>query len=534
MLRIVQNNLSEESKRVYESLIPEGHTLYKINQKVDFSFVNVLCKELYSSEMGRPAYSPEQMFRGAVVQYYYGLSDRKTEEELTFNIIGKWFIGLDIDDKSFDHSTICVFRNRLGARKFDEIFDRILDQIVEAGCLTEEERLIGDSTSIIADIAIPNTVELIKQACKKVYKILKKLDWKSLQEIDKDVLFGRINNKAYFKAKKKHLTEVVIQAKKLIEIAETQLKDSSIEESVRVKLKENLGLLLRILMENVREVEVEVYDEDRKSKDRVVSAVDTDARHSHKSTKRRFTGYKAHAQMAENRIITKIDVSRGNVDDSKPVVGMVDNQKHGIKHRKLIGDKLIGSLDNRMALKNRDMQLVSPLREKRERLENYLTNDKFKYDPKANTVTCPAGNVSKHFYHFKNKKIKQFHFWGHCDLCDLKRRCTTSKCRKVNISDFHKEIEEIRKYNKTEGYEDDMLTRKRIEPKFAEMKRFHGLSRARYRGLNKVGIQVKMTGIVVNLKRFMVLLDEKQNILSKICFIFKQVFVNLYKIVSFW
>jgi len=113
---------SELSKQVYDKLVPEDHFFYKVNKLVDFSFVNDLCKDLYSRDMGRPAYPPEQIFRGAIAQFYFDLSDRKMEQEITFNIAAKWFIGLEIDDRSFDHSTISKFRTTLGKmtpRKLD-------------------------------------------------------------------------------------------------------------------------------------------------------------------------------------------------------------------------------------------------------------------------------------------------------------------------------------------------------------------------------------------------------------------------------
>lgn len=52
---------------IYEKLIPKNHILYKINQQLDFSFVNEACKDLYSENQGRPVKNlPEIMFRSAI------------------------------------------------------------------------------------------------------------------------------------------------------------------------------------------------------------------------------------------------------------------------------------------------------------------------------------------------------------------------------------------------------------------------------------------------------------------------------------
>jgi len=66
---------------IYDKLIPKDHILYKINQQIDFSFVNETCKDLYSQDIGRPVKNlPEIMFRSAIVQYLNDYSDRDMEE----------------------------------------------------------------------------------------------------------------------------------------------------------------------------------------------------------------------------------------------------------------------------------------------------------------------------------------------------------------------------------------------------------------------------------------------------------------------
>ena len=170
-----KREFNDFSKLVYEKLVPEDHFFYKVNELVDFSFVNDLCKGLYSKDMGRPAYPPEQIFRGSIVQFYFDLSDRKIEQEITYNIVAKWFIGLEVEDKSFDHTTISKFRTMLGKKAFDKIFYKILEMIKEAGCISEDDILLADATHIIADVAVPTVSELIRQGSRTVLDTLKKI-----------------------------------------------------------------------------------------------------------------------------------------------------------------------------------------------------------------------------------------------------------------------------------------------------------------------------------------------------------------------
>ena len=86
---------------IYDKLVPRDHILYRINQQIDFSFVNAACKDLYSLDQGRPVKNfPELMFRSAIVQYLNNYSDRDMEQAARYNLIVKWFIGISVEDSS--------------------------------------------------------------------------------------------------------------------------------------------------------------------------------------------------------------------------------------------------------------------------------------------------------------------------------------------------------------------------------------------------------------------------------------------------
>lgn len=103
---------------IYEKLMLKDHLLYKINVKVNFSFINEVYKDLYSSNKSRPVINtPEMMLRSAVVQYLYDYSDRQMEYEAQVNIMVKWFIGLNLEDNAYNHSALEHFRDKLGNDK---------------------------------------------------------------------------------------------------------------------------------------------------------------------------------------------------------------------------------------------------------------------------------------------------------------------------------------------------------------------------------------------------------------------------------
>jgi transposase, IS5 family len=72
------------------------------------------------------------------------------------------------NDSVFNYSALSKFRKRLGHEKFYVIFNRIFDQIRAAGLISANEAQSVDATHVIADIALPGTIHLIRQCLRKI------------------------------------------------------------------------------------------------------------------------------------------------------------------------------------------------------------------------------------------------------------------------------------------------------------------------------------------------------------------------------
>ncbi len=96
---------------LYDKIVPADHLLRKINQTVDFSFVNDLVKDRYTPNFGRPAEDPEFMLRLCLLQYLYGDSDRQVIENAAMNLGYKYFLGLAIDEEVPDATTFSAVCN---------------------------------------------------------------------------------------------------------------------------------------------------------------------------------------------------------------------------------------------------------------------------------------------------------------------------------------------------------------------------------------------------------------------------------------
>jgi len=137
---------------IYDRLFQKrSHWLKDLLQVVDFGFVNDLCQDLYESPTGRPAWSPEKLFKVAFLQFCYDISDRRVEEELAFSLIFRYFVGLEADIEPPDHTTICRFRHKLGVERFQAIFNQIVALARQRGFISDRLHIL-DSTHIQAKV----------------------------------------------------------------------------------------------------------------------------------------------------------------------------------------------------------------------------------------------------------------------------------------------------------------------------------------------------------------------------------------------
>ena len=151
MLRRRSPQASFYGEHIYDRVIPEDHFLKLLNKTVDFSFVNGLCRDAYTPDYGRPAYGLEMMFKIIFLQFLYNVSDRRIEEEVNFNLVLKWFVGLAIDESPPDASSLTRFRERLGEERFATIFNQVVEIAREKGLVSGRLSIV-DSTDVKAKV----------------------------------------------------------------------------------------------------------------------------------------------------------------------------------------------------------------------------------------------------------------------------------------------------------------------------------------------------------------------------------------------
>jgi len=135
---------------VYDRLIPKDHLLHRMNDLIDFSFIDTETREFYS-DIGRPGWSPVMLLKCSLVAFLYDISDRQLEDQINFHMVFKWFVGLDLDQKAPDHSTMTRFRDRLGVEGFTRIFNQIVKIARQKGLINDRLTIV-DSTHVAAKV----------------------------------------------------------------------------------------------------------------------------------------------------------------------------------------------------------------------------------------------------------------------------------------------------------------------------------------------------------------------------------------------
>jgi IS5 family transposase len=113
---------------IYDRLwLRRSHFLHDLSSTVDFSLVKQVLKDFYV-DWGRDPWDAVLMFKKVFLQFLYNLSDREIEEQCTWNMMYKRFLGLSTEELPPDHTTLCRFRVRLGAEGFQRLFNEVVEQ----------------------------------------------------------------------------------------------------------------------------------------------------------------------------------------------------------------------------------------------------------------------------------------------------------------------------------------------------------------------------------------------------------------------
>ena len=490
---------------LYDRIVPVDHLLRKINQVVDFSFTRELFKDRYHPGIGRPAEDPQFLLRLCLLQYLYGDSDRQVVENARLNLAYKYFLGLSVDAEVPDYTTVSYFRaQRLGEEKFRAILEQIVRQCIDKG-LVKGKRQIIDSTPVFANISLSSLSGLVRKCRENVLKTVAKQDVKIAEELGAKEL--RNATPVKFVSSEEGLQKEIEAAGILLDNITAEMKAKKIKPTE--ELQKDLALL-----------EKAVADREEHAKDKMVSPVDPDAR-TGKKTSTQWAGYKAHIVMEEESgIITEVATTPANATDGSQLLPLLEEQEkvHSLTPKELTADKAYDWGENLESLAAKNTIANIPLTKPGNHRTgvDFAVND-FLYDPENIKLMCPAGHISTSCYRVVlansrlNKPGYAFQFKASlCNACPLKAKCVrNNEGRRIHISYYEPYFRMARERLATEEGKEAYSNRYKIEQKIADLTRYCGLRRCRYRGLGRAEIHTLLATTVCNIKRMVKLLWGK-------------------------
>ena len=135
-----------------EDFVPLDHPLRPIQKIVNtaLSGLNDLFNEMYAGS-GRASIAPEKLMRALLLQVFYSIrSERQLMEQIRYNLLFRWFVGLAIDDPVWDHSVFSKNRDRLIEHEAVEKFFTEVMSLADKGGLLSKDHFSVDGTLVQA------------------------------------------------------------------------------------------------------------------------------------------------------------------------------------------------------------------------------------------------------------------------------------------------------------------------------------------------------------------------------------------------
>lgn len=506
-----QLDLLDPVSRFCDEALPANSIFTFLHEHRETLFPDGLFTDLFAA-VGRRSVPPSVVATVMVLQRLEGLSDREAVDRFTFDARWRYAAGVGGWDGAgrvgFAHTVLVDMRERLRrSDRPDRIFEVALDAARSAGLVGR--RRVLDSTPLYDAVATMDTITLIRSA---IRGLLAAADG-DLAERLRAVLSGgddyRSTGKPVIDWDDKTARDVLVDSRARDGYALLAVLDGLTD------LPEPAGEAMRLLA-TVLGQDLEAGDDGtlriarKVAPDRVISTVDPEARHGHKTNHRGFDGYKAHIAVDPDvEVITATAVTAGNTGDVEPVAGLIADLTDPATDpagdtATVYGDAAYGAgeiLDhlhtNGIEAKTKVQPPVAPT--------GKFTKDHFDINLRDATVTCPNGTtiairpVKGHARH-----AGKANFGTACATCPLHGQCTDSKTgRSITIGHHEAHLTAARTRQTDPAWQADYrATRPKVERKIAHlMRRRHGGRRARMRGRHRIAADFTLLAAAVNLAR---------------------------------
>ena len=438
-----------------DKVVPPDHLVRQIDGVLDLSWVH---RELapYYSHTGRPSIDPVLMIRMLIVGYVFALrSERRLCSEVQVNLAYRWFCKLSVEDHIPDHSVFSRARHER-FRESDalrRVFEGVVAMCIAAGLVG------GEAFSVDAS--------LIKADVDKMKRLPgdQPIAWPTISHAVREYLAtldaARNDEKGGGGDGDQSSSGGSSRSKPPKEVS---LTDPQASWVTRPGMNPFFAYDANYLIDNKAGI---IIDAEGTRANRTVEIAVT--------------------QTMMDRVIRRFD----------------------LRPQRLAGDTAYGAVRLLKWLVDRNIAPHIPVWDKSARPDGTFSRADFVFNQERNIYVCPGGaeltstgNIDQgHIVHYRASK-------NDCSTCSLKSKCTTAAVRKVT-RDLDEDVRDrVRALANTQAFEQSHRERKKVEMRFAHMKRILRLDRFRLRGLSGVRDEVLLTATAQNLRRLVKLLSR--------------------------
>lgn len=452
-------------------------------------FPDEMFEDLFVSGRGRPSVPGDVIATVMVLQSLEGLSDRDAAKALRTDISWKVAAGLALDDEGVHYSVLTYWRTRLRrSARPERIFDAVREVVEATGVLKGKKRRVLDSTLLDDAVATQDTVTQLVSAIRRVRRLVPEAVAVAVSAHDYDASGKPVCAWDDPDAKAALITGLVNDALAIIGALDGVELSGDQADAV--------GLLALVAGQDVEPGEGDgIWRIARRvAPDRVISTVDPEARHMHKSTREYRDGFKAHVAVEpETGLFTACALTPANAADGLTGLGLLDGERRGLQ---VLADSAYGSGEVRVELRRRRHRTAIKAIPLRRAVPDGFDRDDFIVHHQARTVTCPVGHTRP------ITASGHVTFGAICRGCPERHRCTNNKDgRTLHIREHDDVLVEARRaWADGDFVEDYRQWRPMVERSIAWLIA-RGHRRVRYRGIerNQLGLAHRIAAL--NLRR---------------------------------
>ena len=488
-------------------------------------FPDELFADLFT-DVGRRSVPPMIVAVVMVLQRIEGLSDREAVERFAFDARWKYAAGgLDFDYPGFVHTVLVDMRARLArSDRPNRIFEVTLEAAKAAGLVGR--RRVLDSTPLYDAVATMDTVTLIRSAIRGLLRVADAelaAELRAVLRRDDDYTSaGKPVCDYDDAAAREALVDALARdAHALLACLQERKLGAETEKAAR--------LLATVVGQDLdRDTDGVFRIARRVAADRVISTVDPEARHGHKTSARGFDGYKGHIAIdPDAEIVTATEVSAANAGDAEPATDLLaddlpegagesdddpdpdagggadvpEGADRGGDAPVVYGDAAYGAGPLLARLETAGAQIFTKVQPPTAPGGRFA-KDRFTIDLAAGTATCPSAVTVPIRPAATGGGTAVF--GAACAACPLAVQCTGSAAgRTIRIGRYEAELARARAAQADPAWVSEYkATRPKVERKIGHlMRRRHGGRRARVRGTTKVAADFSLLAAAVNLAR---------------------------------